>query len=271
MLSIIVLSYNKYNYSKKTIQNIISVTDVPHELILVDNGSIDGTRQYLKNVRGNSKTEHIRLIFNKSNFGVAGGRNSGLLVAQGDYLLTVDDDIIVPEGYDKKLIEVCDTISDIGITGVNVEGKRYPVKEIDGVRVQVKKGNLGGGCLCMPRVVFEQVGYYSPDFVYGGEDCDMYERLQVLKRKSVYIESSGKHIDKRENKQYEALKKYSHSRKSKAFHKIGDNSLKYKRLYKRCGSVYVAYREPKIKTIHFDNAIRDPILKRIEDGKDKKK
>lgn len=265
MLSIIILNYNRRELSKKTIHHLKIKTTVPHELILVDNGSIDGTREYLETVTGNASTKRIIRVFNKSNLGVAGGRNSGLKEATGDYLMTIDDDIMVPDDYDKKLIEACTKIERLGITGINVESRKYPVKEIDGVRMQIKDGNLGGGCLCMRRDVFEQVGYYSPDFVYGGEDCDMYIRIKRLKLRSMYIEPKGKHIDPKTNKAYEALKRFSHSKKSKAFQKVGDNELKYRRTNK----VYIPYKEPKIITRHFDDVITAPILKKKEEQDDK--
>lgn len=264
MLSIVVLNYNRRELSKKTICHLLEKTTVPHELILVDNGSIDGTRQYLETIIGNEHTSKVICVFNESNFGVAGGRNSGLKEASGDYLMTIDDDILVPDDYDKKIIEACTKIERLGITGINVESRKYPVKDIDGVRMQIKDGNLGGGCLCMRRDVFEQVGYYSPDFVYGGEDCDMYIRIKRLKLRSMYIEPRGKHIDPRTNKAYEALKKFSHSKKSKAFQKVGDNELKYRRTKK----VYIPYKEPKIVTRHFDDVITSPIFKK--DQKDDK-
>lgn len=255
MLSIIVLNYNRIRYSKKTIQNLIKKTTVPHEFIFVDNGSVDGTRAYLKRLERKTNAKQVKWVFNPSNYGVAGGRNSGLKIAEGDYLMTIDDDIIVPDDYDKKLIEICDNIPNIGITGVCVErkGDRLPIATINDVRVRVKReGNLGGGCLCLPRHVFEKVGYYRPDFVYGGEDCDMYIRLRQLKLASLYIEPLGEHIDKNLNKTYANLKKFSHSKKSAAYKKVGDNEL----TYRRTKSVYIPYKEPKIKTDHFDLVIK---------------
>lgn len=266
MLSIVVLNYNRRELSKKTICNLLKKTTVPHELILVDNGSIDGTRQYLKTVVGNNNTKKVIRVFNERNFGVAGGRNSGLKEASGDYLMTIDDDILVPDDYDNKFIEACTKIERLGITGINVESSIYPIKKIDGVSMQIKDGNLGGGCLCMRRDVFEQVGYYSTDFVYGGEDCDMYIRIKQLKLRSMYIEPKGRHIDPRTNKAYEALKKFCHSAKSGSFKKVGDNELKYR----KTKNVYIPYKEPEIITRHFDNVITAPILKKEEEQDGKK-
>jgi len=258
MLSIIVLNYNRLKYTKKTIQNLIDKTTVEHEFIFVDNGSIDGTREYLKRLEEKNLTnaKKVTCVFNPSNYGVAGGRNSGLRVATGDYLMTIDDDIIVPDKYDKLLIEACDKIPKLGLVGVCVEPNKpkyvYPVSVRDGVKVRRKDGNLGGGCLCMPRRAFDRVGYFSPDFAYGGEDCDMHIRMTQIKLISVYIVPYGKHIDKRENKAYESLKKHAHNKKSASYKKIGDNSGKYR----KTKNVYIPYREPDIYTDHYDAVIK---------------
>lgn len=254
MLSIIVLNYNRLEYTKQTVENLIEKTTVPHEFIFVDNGSIDGTRDYLKGLcKGKTNAERIRYIFNKENYGVAGGRNCGLRIAAGDYLMTIDDDILVPDDYDKCIIEVCDNVPDLGITGISVEGvKRTYIQNINGINIRRKNGNLGGGCLCLPRRVFNKVGYYRPDFVYGGEDCDMFIRLSILNLISAYIEPIGKHIDRRDNDAYEKIKRTAHKKGSRSFNKIGDNEI----AYKKTGRVYIPYRVPNIVTKHFDRAIK---------------
>ena len=86
LMSIVMLNWNRMHYSKQTLESIITKTTIPHELIFVDNGSEDGTREYLKSMGDKTNAEKITYIFNDKNFGVAGGRNSGLAVASGDYL-----------------------------------------------------------------------------------------------------------------------------------------------------------------------------------------
>lgn len=252
LLSIIVLNYNRLHYSKRTISTLIATTTVPHEFIFVDNGSIDGTREYLLSLEHETNAEKITYIFNDRNFGVAGGRNSGLRVASGEYLMTIDDDILVPHGYDKYFVEACNKINKLGITGINVEKKKYRYVVLDGVDMVVKHGNLGGACLCMPRRVFEKVGYFSPDFVYGGEDCDMYIRLKRLGLISAYIPLHGDHIDENLNAAYAQIKKRMHSEGSKPFNQVGNNEVRYKKTQ----NVYVPYKEPEIDTKLFDKLIK---------------
>ena len=215
-LSIIVLSWNRLHYTKQTIECIIKKTSVPHELILVDNNSTEesGVRQYLSSIKGNSNTVEIKLIFNKKNLGVAGGRNSGLAQAKGDYLMTIDDDIMLPDNYDKHMVEACDKIPKLGITGVNVEPIKYSVQEVNGVKVRPKNGNLGGACLCIPRRVFNTIGYYNYFSTYGHEDAAMFYRLMHKGFISAYIEPRGIHLDDDSLKGYRVAKNDAHKKGS---------------------------------------------------------
>src|SRR5690606_38058673 len=131
--------------------------------------------------------KRVEYVFNNKNLGVAGGRNSGLVKANGDYLMTIDDDVWVPDNWDKLMAQACDRIPKLGITGVNVEPHNYPIKELNGARVRPKAGNLGGACLCLPRRVFKRVGYYCAFGQYAHEDAEMYFRLTGLGLVSAYI------------------------------------------------------------------------------------
>ncbi len=236
-MSIVVLNWNRLHYSKQTLECIIKKTTIPHELILVDNGSEDGTREYLKSMENKTNAEKVIYVFNDKNLGVAGGRNSGLVVASGDYLVTIDDDIIVPDKWDVLMASACDKIPKLGITGVNVEPFKFPVKEINGVRVRPKAGNLGGACLCLPRRVFKRVGYYNYFSTYGCEDSAMYYRLAKIGMLSAYIEPKGVHLDTDADKAYRIAKNNAHRKKSAQLVALSQ----YLAVMRRTGDVYVSF------------------------------
>lgn len=236
-MSIVLLSWNRQHYTKQTLECIIEKTTVPHELIFVDNGSVDGTREYLKDMEHKTNAEKVTYVFNDKNLGVAGGRNSGLVHASGDYLLTIDDDVLVPNKWDIHITNACDNIPKLGITGVNVEPFKFPIQEINGVRVRPKSGNLGGACLCLPRRVFKRVGYYNTFGQYGHEDAMMYYRLKHLGLISAYIEPKGIHLDKDEDKKYRAAKNKAHARKSAHLQALSAARL----TLIKTGEVYVPY------------------------------
>lgn len=238
LMSIVMLSWNRLHYSKQTLECIIKKTTIPHELIFVDNGSQDGTREYLKSMEHKTNAERVIYQFNDKNLGVAGGRNSGLVNAKGDYLVTIDDDVLVPDKWDILLSTACDKIPKLGITGVNVEPTKYQVREINGVRIRPKTiGNLGGACLCLPRRVFNRVGYYRVYGQYGLEDSDMYVRLNKLGLMSAYIEPKGVHLDEDKDKVYRKVKNRAHLKGSSQLKAFAAAKIQYE----RTGSVYVPW------------------------------
>ena len=87
-LSIITLTYNKLKYTKKYIESLYKYTK-DFELIIVDNGSTDGTREYLKSLNG------VKLIFNDENVGFSKGNNQGLEIAEGEYIGFLNNDILL--------------------------------------------------------------------------------------------------------------------------------------------------------------------------------
>ncbi len=236
-MSIIVLNWNRLHYTKKTVECIIKKTTIPHELIFVDNGSVDGTREYLKDMENKTNAEKVICVFNDKNLGVAGGRNSGLVCASGDYLVTIDDDIIVPDKWDILMAEACDKIPKLGITGVNVEPFKFPVQTIGGARVRPKQGNLGGACLCLPKRVFKRVGYYNYFSTYGHEDAAMYYRLTTLGLLSAYIEPKGVHLDVDADKAYRQAKNDAHRKGSVQLQALSA----YVRKMRETGDVYVPF------------------------------
>lgn len=87
-LSIITLTYNKIEYTKKFVESLFKYTK-DFELIIVDNGSTDGTVEYIKSLDG------VKSIFNTENLGFSKGNNQGLELAEGEYIGFLNNDILL--------------------------------------------------------------------------------------------------------------------------------------------------------------------------------
>jgi len=99
-LSIIILSWNTKELLKNCLDSLPKKKD--YEVIVVDNASTDGSREFLKEKRG------IEVIFNKKNLGFAKGNNQGLKKAKGEYTLLLNSDTVVRPGALKKLVSYLD-------------------------------------------------------------------------------------------------------------------------------------------------------------------
>ena len=87
-LSIITLTHNKLSYTKKFVESLFRYTD-DFELIIVDNASTDGTREFI------SKIPNAKLILNEDNLGYSKGNNQGLSIAEGEYIAFFNNDILL--------------------------------------------------------------------------------------------------------------------------------------------------------------------------------
>lgn len=102
-VSIVILSFYKKEHTIRCINSIKeTVNGNNYEIILFDNGSSKDTVDLLhKNFSNDNK---IRMFLSTDNLGCAGGRKKAISYADGDYIITLDNDIIVTQGWIEELI-----------------------------------------------------------------------------------------------------------------------------------------------------------------------
>jgi GT2 family glycosyltransferase len=110
LVSIIVLAYNHLDYTKQCINSLFKYTShINFELILINNGSSDGTEEYFC-----SLPNAVKISFPK-NIGVDKAINYGFRMAQGKYTLNLSNDIIVTYHWLDNLIECAESDEKIGM------------------------------------------------------------------------------------------------------------------------------------------------------------
>lgn len=121
-LSILIVSYNTKGLLLQTISSLqacLSKTpDISYEVIIVDNGSVDGSIEALKELR--IKNKELRIIENDKNMGFGAANNIAAKKASGKYLLLLNSDTIVNSVDFKKLLSVMDERKDIGALTVKL-------------------------------------------------------------------------------------------------------------------------------------------------------
>ncbi len=95
-ISIILVTYNREHYLKRSLESVLCQTFIDFELILINNGSTDGTRDICSQYA--EKDNRIKLVNIEKNNGAAQGRNAGLDAASCEYVTIVDDDDYCEEG-----------------------------------------------------------------------------------------------------------------------------------------------------------------------------
>ena len=107
-LSVITLTYNKLEYTKKFIESLYKYTK-DFELIIVDNGSTDGTVEFLKSLKD------VKLILNNENKGFSAGNNQGIELAEGEYIGFLNNDILLYPAWFEACEEVFKIESNIAL------------------------------------------------------------------------------------------------------------------------------------------------------------
>jgi len=104
VVSIIVISFNNLVFNRLCLESVLTnTTGRDFELIVVDNGSSDGTGAYLQQLAGLNAC--IKVLYNEENLGFAAACNRGLSVARGDILVLLNNDTIVPPHWLNGLLE----------------------------------------------------------------------------------------------------------------------------------------------------------------------
>lgn len=98
-ISLIVLTWNSLPYIEQTLPPLLEQKYRDVEYIYVDNGSTDGTVKYIKEQIQKNKDKNIKLIENGTNLGISIAKNKGVQQSTGEYLLLIDDDILIENKY----------------------------------------------------------------------------------------------------------------------------------------------------------------------------
>jgi GT2 family glycosyltransferase len=102
-ISLILVTFNNLPISRLAIESaLLNTADSDFELIAVDNGSSDGTRDYLASLA--AVNSRVCLIANPRNAGFAAANNQGLSQARGEFLVLLNNDAIVPPRWDRHLL-----------------------------------------------------------------------------------------------------------------------------------------------------------------------
>jgi GT2 family glycosyltransferase/SAM-dependent methyltransferase/Flp pilus assembly protein TadD len=201
--SIIIPVYNNLELTKQCLTALASVTTgVDYEVILVDNGSTDGTAAFLQTLQGD-----VRIIRNDENRGFAKACNQGAKEARGKYLVFLNNDTIPQSNWLGPLVQEVDGQPDVGIVGSKL---LYPDDTVqhagvvfsrDGApyhiyrRVPADSPAVGkrrefqavtAACLLIRRDLFEAVGGFDEAFVNGFEDVDLCLKVRGIGFRVIY-------------------------------------------------------------------------------------
>lgn len=175
-----------------------------YEVIVVDNGSIDGSVEAIR-----KKFPWVKVLALKKNYGYAGGLNRGIKKSQGEYLLLFNNDIVLDKDILKNLVKVAESDKEIGAVGPKVYFYDRPkiIQKVYGKidRKTLEIENVGRGekdkgqydklkevdalvsvGLLARREVFDKIGLLDERYFILYEDVDFFIRARNAGYKMVF-------------------------------------------------------------------------------------
>lgn len=203
IVSVITLTYNQLEYTKQFVDSVFeNFSGTGLELLIIDNNSSDGTKNYLKSLQ---KENNVSVIFNEENLGFPAAVNQGIRSAKGKYIIVANNDVIVTCRSIERMIELTESDPQIGIVGpvsnavsgmqLDKNAKYSSINEMHEYAGKVSSTNRNR-VLEFPRVAFlftlikreviEKIGGLDERFSPGNfEDDDFCLRSQLAGFKTV--------------------------------------------------------------------------------------
>ena len=195
--SVIIPLYNKAPYVGKTVESVLGQTFGDYELIIIDNGSNDGSHEIVA-----AFTDHrIKIVRLEENVGVSNARNKGVAMASAPIVTFLDADDWWEPTFLEEMAGLIDRHPDAGIYGTGYYIVKNGKKRLApiGVDEGFEEGEINycavyAKTLCMPltsitvampKAVFDETGGFKPHLKLG-EDFDLWVRI-ALKHKTVFL------------------------------------------------------------------------------------
>jgi GT2 family glycosyltransferase len=186
-----VLNFNGLSFLKQTIPSILNLDYVNLEIIVFDNGSSDGSVDFLEN---NNK---IKVIKSPNNIGYGAGKNAIVENARGEYVLLIDNDIlfvypttiqqlIANYSFNNNTSFLSIPLVDKGQNKTEHYGLFYcsikKVVEYDKInRMQLfSPGGFIGGIVFFRKTIFEKLGKYDTKYPFNLDDYDLSARSWLM-------------------------------------------------------------------------------------------
>lgn len=153
MISIVIPTFNALEYTKKCLQTL-HLTNSGYELIIVDDGSTDGTRDFIASIG-------CKYLFHERNMGLHHSWNDGIRAANSETVCVANSDILFTKDWDIPLLESLDDDTWV-VSPYHTDGAvpaDFPVGS------KRKKNHLLvlGSCFMAKKSTFEFLGYFPTD------------------------------------------------------------------------------------------------------------
>lgn len=217
-LSIVIVSWRSKDYLKKCLYSIYyNLKNITFEIIVVDNGSKDGTADMIK-----INFPAVAFFYNNDNYGFSKANNQGIKHSRGKYVLILNPDTLIMNAAIQKLMMFLDKHVDIGAIGPKIlnpdnsvqltcaRNFPTPLTEFFSTMIIFKKlsnyrifgeyllaywdhnnsrqvNALSGACMMIRRRTFDKIGLFDERYFMYAEDLDICYRIKKKGWKIWYL------------------------------------------------------------------------------------
>ncbi len=202
LVSVNILTYNGQDLIELCLKSVLKQTYSNIEILVIDNASEDETVKKVKNFS-------VKIIENKENLGFSAGHNVGIKKSEGEYVLCLNQDVVLDKDFIKNTVKAMGVDEKIGA----VQGKLYKKdKTIDTTGLlmfknrrvvcrgqgekdkgQYKRGEIFGVDGAAPLYRYKALEdikidseYFDEDFFMFKEDIDLAWRMRLYAWKAIY-------------------------------------------------------------------------------------
>ncbi|MBI5642547.1 MAG: glycosyltransferase family 2 protein [Deltaproteobacteria bacterium] len=205
LVSIVIVNWNGRRFLKDCLGSVYAQRSVPFEVIVVDNGSTDDSLDFIK-----KNFPKVVIIKNERNLGFAKGNNQGMEIAKGKYILTLNNDTVLKDGFLEELVKAAEgSPGDAGMWAVKILS--FDKETIDSVgglliyadglakgrgRLEKDRGQydspvdvfIPSACAGLYRkTMLDSIGRFDEDFFAYCEDTDLGLRGRLAGWKTVSV------------------------------------------------------------------------------------
>jgi glycosyltransferase involved in cell wall biosynthesis len=187
LVSIVMPCYNAEKYFKEAIESVINQTYKNLEIVLVDDGSTDGTSELLNKYA--EKVPQIKIISNEKNLGLIASLNKGVAASKGEYIARMDADDISVSDRVEKIMNVFFQMPEVEVVSaanfmISLKGKILLQTVPKATRIKALKfvsffsTPIVHACVIVKSHVFKE-NPFNPDYIHS-EDYELFSRLIFL-------------------------------------------------------------------------------------------
>lgn len=201
-ITIIIVNYNQKALLSSCIKSLEKINYPNFEIIIVDNGSKDGSVNYVKSIK------RMKLIENEKNLGFAGGNNLALPLVEGKYILLLNNDTRVTPDFLSILVEEMEKDSGVGVVQPKIVFFDFKTLQAGGSfltntgflyhfgfnqkvddpeynhKMEIFSAN--GACMLVRKSLVAKIELFDPDFFNYFEESDFCWRVWLAGYKVIY-------------------------------------------------------------------------------------